>query len=162
MNKKGFTLVEIMIVVAIIALLVAIAIPAFLKNRRDAQGNACVAQLDQIYSAKEQLAFKLDLAKADQGWPVGDPAEIIDAYLRGFSLADGLNACPSGGTYALGSSVVNDDGFVVVPTCSLESEDPDNDGLTYGQEGLHIHRRSFVRQSDGTYERDSGTFLYAE
>ncbi len=44
-NRKGFTLVEIMIVLAIIGLIVSIAVPAFLKNRRDAQGSACNGQL---------------------------------------------------------------------------------------------------------------------
>ena len=112
MSKKGFTLVEIMIVVAIIGLLVAIAVPAFMKNRRDAQGNACAAQLDQIYSAKEQIAFKLNLRNSAQGWPGTSAADAVDTYLRGFSLANSLTACPTAGTYALGGSVVNDDGAV--------------------------------------------------
>lgn len=159
--KKGFTLVEIMIVVAIIGLLVAIAVPAFMKNRRDAQGSACAAQLDQIFSAKEQIAFKLNLTDSSQGWPGAGAAEAVDTYLRGFSLAESLDACPNSGTYALGASVVNDDGQVIVPTCTLETEDPDGDGVTYGAEGLHIHRRSFIRDTDGTYQRDETLFEYA-
>ena len=53
--KKGFTLVEIMIVVAIIAILAAVAIPNFLKYRRSSQATACVSNLKQIQTAKEQV-----------------------------------------------------------------------------------------------------------
>ena len=57
MNKrmnKGFTLVEIMIVVAIIAILAAVAIPNFVKYRKTAQMNACISNLKQIQAACEQ------------------------------------------------------------------------------------------------------------
>ena len=57
MNKKGFTLVEIMIVVAIIGLLAAIAIPNFIKARETAQKNACIANLKQIQGAIQVWAI---------------------------------------------------------------------------------------------------------
>src|SRR4051812_21327637 len=57
-NKQGFTLVEIMIVVAIIGLLAAIAIPNFVKARTTAQQNACINNLRQIDSAKQQWALE--------------------------------------------------------------------------------------------------------
>lgn len=162
MNRRGFTLVEIMIVVAIIGLLVAIAVPAFMKNRRDALGTACAGQLDQVYSAKEQIAFKFNLSTSSEGWPGGDAATVVDVYIRGFSLGGGVNVCPGGGSYSLGDSVVNDDGLVIVPTCTLETEDPDHDGLTFGQEGLHIQRRSFLRdEATGTYIRNDALLDYA-
>ena len=59
-NKKhaGFTLVEIMIVVAIIGLLAAIAIPNFVKARTTSQMNACINNLRQLDGAKQQWALE--------------------------------------------------------------------------------------------------------
>lgn len=62
--KKGFTLVEIMIVVAIIGLLAAIAIPSFMRARLTAQQNACINNLRQIEAAKDQFALENGLTNA--------------------------------------------------------------------------------------------------
>src|SRR5438045_5059 len=62
-KKSGFTLVEIMIVVAIIGLLAAIAIPNFVRARTTAQQNACINNLRQLDGAKQQWALE---AKAGQ------------------------------------------------------------------------------------------------
>lgn len=55
--KKGFTLVEIMIVVAIIAILAAVAIPNFIRYRQTSQATACVSNLKQIQAAYEQASL---------------------------------------------------------------------------------------------------------
>jgi prepilin-type N-terminal cleavage/methylation domain-containing protein len=56
--KYGFTLIEIMIVVAIIGLLAAIAIPCFLHARRSARRNSCISNLRQIDGAKDSYALE--------------------------------------------------------------------------------------------------------
>lgn len=75
MNQKGFTLVEIMIVVAIIGLLAAIAIPNFANARAAARAAACRANLRQIQGAIVHCQF--DAGTASPGW-----ADLVPTYLR--------------------------------------------------------------------------------
>ena len=64
-RRKGFTLVEIMIVVAIIGLLAAIAIPNFVQARTRAQQNACLANLKQVQGAISLYALDNGLSDAN-------------------------------------------------------------------------------------------------
>jgi prepilin-type N-terminal cleavage/methylation domain-containing protein len=57
-NRKGFTLVEIMIVVAIIALLAAIAVPGFLRARKRSQASRILNDLRMIDAAVDQYAIE--------------------------------------------------------------------------------------------------------
>lgn len=64
-SKAGFTLVEIMIVVAIIALLAAIAVPNFLRARKRSQATAILEDLRIIDGAKDQYAIENNLKGTD-------------------------------------------------------------------------------------------------
>ena len=83
-KKQGFTLVEIMIVVAIIGLLAIIAIPHYLRATEASQTNACINNLRQIDQGKEQYAFEAHLVNGD---PV--TGTDLDVYIkRGFAQLD--------------------------------------------------------------------------
>ncbi len=68
LHRKGFTLVEIMIVVAIIALLAAIAVPGFLRARKRSQASRILNDLRMIDSALDQYAIETNKKSND---PVG-------------------------------------------------------------------------------------------
>ncbi len=102
-RQRGFTLVEIMIVVAIIGLLAAMALPSLVRARARSQATHCINTLKQLDNAVDEMAL-------ERGLPTGAnfnfPNDLLP-YLKSYPV------CPAGGTYADGAV------GVAVPTCSL-------------------------------------------
>jgi type II secretory pathway pseudopilin PulG len=95
--RTGFTLLEIMIIVSLIGLLAAIAIPRFLKARTRSQTTVCINNLRQIESATQQWA--LELKKS----PTAPVSEVdVTPFLKAVVV------CPAGGTTFADSYTLTD------------------------------------------------------
>jgi prepilin-type N-terminal cleavage/methylation domain-containing protein len=112
-RKAGFTLVEIMIVVAIIGLLAAIAIPNFIKARATSQQNACISNLKQISGAIDEWALETGQSSGATVTAVS----TVSAYIK-LNSNNSVPSCPANGTYT--TTTV---GSVPEVTCSLSTLD---------------------------------------
>lgn len=100
-KNKGFTLVEIMIVVLIIGILLAIAVPNFIQARNTSRTRTCIANLRQIEAAKEQWAMENNQGAA----AVPVQGDLMPTYMKSWP------SCPAGGAYAINAVNAN-------PTCT--------------------------------------------
>jgi len=106
-KAAGFTLVEIMIVVLIIGILLAIAIPNFVTARNSARARACIGNLKQIDSAKQQYIMdNKQPSNYSCSW-----ANLTTSYMRSQPV------CPANGTtYSINLGDQN-------PTCPYGTTD---------------------------------------
>jgi len=102
-NSKGFTLVEIMIVIGIIGLLAAIVLPNFLRAKETADRNVCISNLKHISDAKAMWAVWEGMASSDS--PAWD--DLVPDYIRE------TPRCPASGTYTINT-------VDAAPTCTQD------------------------------------------
>ena len=149
-NGKKYSLtrriVELLITIIIIVLAVSIAVPAFLKNRTIQRGHPCNNRLSAIHWEKTRISHSARIGPGSATIPLH--FDRLNYYLNNWDLRDG---CPDGGRYIVGD-INASDGTVIVPVCTMEHDDSGG-GVTFGQDGLHIHRRSFVQDASGVYHR---------
>ncbi len=96
--KNGFTLVEMMIVVAILGLLVALGVPGYVKSRNIARANACLTNLRMIENAADQYRIDASLTLSDDTnielfWPASSGVKDVSSYINKQLF------CPTGGFY---------------------------------------------------------------
>lgn len=110
-NRKAFSLIEIMIVVAIIAVALSIAIPNFFRMSTISKETVCINNLRKITSAVEQWAIDNNMPS---GTNINEQQEndIYDNYLR-----SGKPKCPSDGEY-----IINPIGSNPQVQCTNEEE----------------------------------------
>jgi prepilin-type N-terminal cleavage/methylation domain-containing protein len=111
---RGFTLVEIMIVIAIVALLCAIVIPNLMKASARSQATSCINTLRQLDTAIQQFSVEAGKHVGDTiVWPTD-----LTAYIK-LNKQGSIPPCPAGGDYAL--ALV---GTIPSATCSLSTFNP--------------------------------------
>ena len=110
LRAKGFTLVEIMIVVAIIGLLAAIAIPNFVRARTTSQTNTCICNLRNIFGAAQEWALEYR-----RGGDAIVTFDDLQPYLRRAVV------CPAGGSAATFGTSYTLNTVADLPLCRVQT-----------------------------------------
>lgn len=121
-SPKGFTLVEIMIVVAIIGIIIAIAVPAFLRARENSRGRACQENLSKIDGSKEQYALEFNIGNGES-CTMDDLIEPNGAN-PGEGYLKKEPTCPAGGDYTVNNIGTDPECDYSAPTWAVQHELP--------------------------------------
>ena len=123
MKRRGFTLIEVVITVALIGILIAIAIPSLTGYRRGAERDGCKDQMRSILSAIEQARLERDTDVLD----AVEGSGTIDALVTGTSGGNYRNkylpeamTCPSGGSYTISHVEDSDTWTVTCPNAATK------------------------------------------
>ena len=117
-NQKGFTLVELMVVVVIIGILVGIAVPSYNKVTKTAEKNACEANMRAVMGAIQVIKFE----NIDSEIPDGLGGRLDEKHpLMEKKYFTELPTCPAGGNYTI--NIDEDDGTVTIECPKGHHED---------------------------------------
>ena len=108
-RRSGFTLVEILIVVAIIGLLAAVAIPNFIRARETAQADTCIGNLRQLDGAVQQWSLENNQTPTS-----AVDLDDIKPYMGRITPTGQLPTCPADGDYDVTDVSTK-------PTCSISN-----------------------------------------
>lgn len=108
-RNHAFTMTEITIVLAIVMIIIAIAIPTWLRQRENSRGIKCQENLAKISDAKEQYAMEF---KISNGGIVDYPVALMTPNGSSVGYLKSEPFCAAGGTYT--ANAVGTD-----PTCSI-------------------------------------------
>ena len=100
------TLVEVMIVICILGLIIAVALPNFLRARREASAKLCLVNLKQIEAAKERWSFSSGAALDEEIYMT----DLVPDFIKS------PPSCPCEGVYTIGT-------ITEEPTCSIGTND---------------------------------------
>lgn len=134
-SKAGFTLVEIMIVVLIIGILLAIAIPNFVAARESSRAKACIGNLKQIDSATQQFCMDKQLSATTYTGAAKPTFNTVPATdlvgVNGYIRA--MPVCPSGGTYTVALAITDN------PICKVATDAAAGADVNYKTGGKFYH-----------------------
>ena len=130
-KATGFTLVEIMIVVLIIGILLAIAIPNFVSARESSRAKACVGNLKQIDSATQQWC--MDQKKSNTNYSTGPVITTDLVNTSGASYIRATPVCPSAGTYSAATTITG------TPQCTISGAGTSNTDTNYNSGNKFYH-----------------------
>jgi len=92
--QKAFTIIEIMVVLAVAAILLAVALPNFLKSSKISTKTICINNLKHIDAAVDQWATDYNIPPGTL--PADSQEDAVYGYVKG-----GKPKCPSGGEYTI-------------------------------------------------------------
>ncbi len=108
MKNRRFTLVEIMVVVAILGILATIAVPNWINTRKEARKKGCLNNLRQIDAAKQQWAMDSNAADTDApNWN-----DLVNTSSPGTSYMRTTPFCRENGSYVIGN-------LIAIPSCNI-------------------------------------------